>query len=214
MFTAHAPLSTTQISHYKEQGYLLPSTPLLSEGKFKRLKGIFEEIVVRANAGKPVSWDTPHFGDNRLFEFLMDDAVLDVVEQLIGPDFGMWSSHFISKEPKVGKATPWHEDSAYWDGRFESFDNIITIWLAIDESTKKNGCMKVIPGTHLLGGKSEYEDVDLETNIFREEIANVDESKQVYFELQPNQYSLHDSRIFHGAEANTSDRRRCGYNMR
>jgi len=36
----------------------------------------------------------------------------------------------------------------------------------------------------------------------------------VYFELNPNECSFHDSRIIHGADANTSDRRRCGYTMR
>lgn len=46
------------------------------------------------------------------------------------------------------------------------------------------------------------------------QIKSVDESKAVYFELQRGECSLHDSRIIHGAEANTSAFRRCGYTMR
>ncbi len=42
----------------------------------------------------------------------------------------------------------------------------------------------------------------------------MDESTTVYAELEPNQCSFHDSRIIHGADANQSERRRCGYTMR
>ncbi|MCH2175435.1 MAG: phytanoyl-CoA dioxygenase family protein [Lentisphaeria bacterium] len=207
-------LTAKQYDQYWADGYLLPSAPLFSEEKFSRLKAIFEGLVATHDPTQRTdTLDVPHFQNEELFEFLMAPEVLDVVESIIGPDFGLWSSHFISKEPKIGRATPWHEDSAYWNGRFENFDGIITIWLAIDPSTEENGCMKVIPGSHLTEN-SEYEAVDENTNTFDKEATNVDESMQVYFELQPNQYSLHDSRILHGAEANTSEHRRCGYTMR
>ncbi|MBD2864689.1 phytanoyl-CoA dioxygenase family protein, partial [Paenibacillus oceani] len=126
---------------------------------------------------------------------------------------GLWSSHFISKEPVVGRATPWHEDSAYWKGRVSSFDKIVTVWLAIDRSIQENGCMRVIPGTHN-NGFSEYEKVDSSKNLFRSQIKNIDDSQAVYFELERGECSLHDSRIIHGAKANTSPYRRCGYTMR
>lgn len=75
--------------------------------------------------------------------------------------------------------------------------------------------MRVIPGTHR-NGFSEYEGVDEGQNIFPTEIkrSEIDESKAVYFELEPGQCSLHDSRIIHGAPPNTSPHRRCGYTMR
>jgi ectoine hydroxylase-related dioxygenase (phytanoyl-CoA dioxygenase family) len=136
-----------------------------------------------------------------------------VVEQVIGPNIGLYSSHFICKDPYVGRATPWHEDSSYWKGRVDGFDHIITVWLALDRSTKENGCMRVIPGTHR-GGFSEYEEVDQSKNTFQTQIKNVDESKAVYFELEAGECSLHDSRIIHGAAANMSPYRRCGYTMR
>jgi Phytanoyl-CoA dioxygenase (PhyH) len=199
---------------YREQGYLLPEDALFSAEKFARLKAIFEETLADKDENLRADLlDTPHFKDERLFEFLLDEDVLDIVERFIGPNFGLWSSHFICKEPRIGRATPWHEDSAYWNGRFENFSNIITIWLAIDPSLKINGCVKVIPGTHLTGD-SEYVEVDLENNTFDAEIKKVDDSKAVYFERQPNQYSLHDSRIIHGADANESELRRCGFTMR
>lgn len=208
-------LSLEEISYYKDNGYLLTGRPLFSKKKFDRLFAIFEEHLENRGNLKPDELDVPHMKDARLFEFLMAPEILDIVEGLIGPDIGLWSSHFICKEPRTGKKTPWHEDSAYWNGRFDRFDSIVTLWLAIDESTKENGCMGVIPGSHH-NGFSEYEKMDTDHSIFNIEIKKsaVDESKVVWFELKQDHYSLHDSRIIHGANANTSDKRRTGYTMR
>lgn len=75
--------------------------------------------------------------------------------------------------------------------------------------------MKVIPGSQQ-GGFSEYEAVDTAGNIFPTQIKpeNIDETQAVYFALRPNQCSLHEARIIHGADPNTSDKRRAGYTMR
>ena len=91
----------------------------------------------------------------------------------------------------------------------------MTLWLAIDDSNLQNGCMGVVPGTHK-NGFSEYENIDSVNNTFDTEIKKelVDESKVVWFELSKGECSLHDSRIIHGAHANTSTKRRCGYTMR
>ncbi len=198
---------------YKKNGYYLFHEPVFSSENFKELKSIFEVLNEENKNNDYDLMDVPHFRDERLLTFLMNDHVLDLVESFIGPNIGLWSSHFISKEPLIGKATPWHEDSAYWEGRFDRMDGIVTIWLALDRSDKENGCMKVIPETHN-NGFSEYEDVDQSENIFQNQIIGVEENKAVYFELNPNECSFHEGRIIHGAEANKSIRRRAGYTMR
>ncbi|MCC2685287.1 MAG: phytanoyl-CoA dioxygenase [Paenibacillaceae bacterium] len=209
----NALLSAEQVDFYHNQGYLLHHKPLFSPEKLDKLTGIFEEHLARKGSKLSDELDTPHFHDERLLEFLLADEVLDVVEPIIGPNIALWSSHFICKDPYVGRATPWHEDSAYWRRRVDHFNYIITVWLALDPSNKENGCMRVIPGTHR-NGFSEYEAVDATRNTFKSQIKNVDESKAVYFELDRGECSLHDSRIIHGATANTSPHRRCGYTMR
>ncbi|TJY42161.1 phytanoyl-CoA dioxygenase family protein [Cohnella pontilimi] len=206
-------LTKPEVDKYWEQGYHLYKKPVFSADKMDRLRGIFEDHLAEKGDKLSDELDTPHFRDKRLLEFLLADEVLDIVEPLIGPNIMLWSSHFICKDPYVGRATPWHEDSAYWNGRFDKYDKIVTVWLAIDRSTKENGCMRVIPGTHN-NGFSEYEDVDMKINTFHAQIKNIDEDKAVYFELEPGECSLHDSRIIHGAAANTSPYRRCGYTMR
>lgn len=206
-------LTAQEVAFYREQGYHLYKKPLFSPEKMAKLTSIFEEQLAEKGSKLSDELDTPHFRDPRLLEFLLADEVLDLVEPLIGPDIILWSSHFICKDPFVGRQTPWHEDSAYWNGRFDKYDNIVTVWLAIDRSNKENGCMRVIPGTHH-NGFSDYETVDMSVNTFHATIKDIDESKAVYFELEPGQCSLHDSRIIHGATANTSPYRRCGYTMR
>lgn len=202
-----------QVSLYRRQGYLLQRERLFSEAKMKRLTAIFEEHLAQRGIRRADELDTPHFHDGRLLEFLLADEVLDWVEPIIGPNIALWSSHFIAKEPYVGRRTPWHEDSAYWQDRVDRADKIVTIWLAIDRSVRDNGCMRVIPGSHLIDG-FEYGPVDPEVNTFATEIIGVDEKQAVYFELEPGQSSFHDARIVHGAEANASPLRRCGYTMR
>ncbi|THF77817.1 phytanoyl-CoA dioxygenase family protein [Cohnella fermenti] len=210
---AIAKLTPEEVTFYQEKGYLLHKKPLFGPEKMSELSAIFEEQWEAVGRKLNSELDTPHFRDERLLKFLLADEVLDLVEPLIGPNIGLWSSHFICKEPFVGKQTPWHEDSAYWKGRLTRYDGIVTVWLAIDRSWQENGCMRVIPGTHT-DGFSEYDSVSGNENIFDTEITKVDDSQAVYFELEQGECSLHDSRIIHGAEANKSPYRRCGYTMR
>jgi ectoine hydroxylase-related dioxygenase (phytanoyl-CoA dioxygenase family) len=206
-------LTEEEIKFYHENGYHLYRKPLFSPERMSKLDKLFEDQLLLKGDKLSDQLDTPHFHDERLLEFLLADEVLDLVEPLIGPNIALFSSHFICKDPYKGRATPWHEDSAYWKPRFDRLDKIVTVWLALDRSTRENGCMRVIPGTHT-NGFSEYEAVDRTTNTFRSRIKNVDDSTAVDFELEPGECSLHDARIIHGAEANTSPLRRCGYTMR
>jgi hypothetical protein len=205
--------TVTDVDHFRRDGYALPRRQLFGADDLAALTAIFDEHLQDKGERLSDELDTPHFRDPRLLRFLLCDEVLDVVSPLVGPDIALWTSHFISKEPVVGRGTPWHEDSAFWNGRLSGYDRIVTVWLALSPSTRANGCMRVIPGTHT-NGFSEYVDAEIETQTFPSRIADVDESQAVYFELQPGEYSLHDGRIVHGAEPNRSPVRRTGYTMR
>ncbi|NED99427.1 phytanoyl-CoA dioxygenase family protein [Phytoactinopolyspora halotolerans] len=206
-------LSNQDVDHFRTHGYYLYKKQLFSPDKLDRLEAIFKEHL--ADKGDKLSdeLDTPHFRDPRLLEFLLADEVLDLVEPLVGPDIALWTSHFISKDPYVGRETPWHEDSAFWDGRLSEYDRIVTVWLALGPSNRENGCMRVIPGTHH-NGFSSYRPTDQTVSTFHAEIVEVDESAAVDFELERGECSLHDGRIVHGAGPNSSSVRRTGYTMR
>jgi len=207
-----AHLTDNQVRQYQQEGYVIVHQQVFPPAMLAHLTTIFEEnLALYGEAGL----DMMHVRDPRLLEFLLSPYALDLVEPVVGPNIGLWASHFISKPPRTGKATPWHEDSSYWNGRISTMEGICTVWLAIDEATPENGCMKVIPGTQS-GGFSDYEQVDMASNIFGTQIKpeKIDESQAVYFALKRGECSLHEGRLIHGADANTSDKRRAGYTMR
>jgi chlorinating enzyme len=209
-------LTDQDVQFFRANGYLLPGRQMFAEERLAELEAIFVDHLEHKGDKLSDELDTPHYRDERLLGFLLSYEVLDWVEPLVGPDIALWSSHFISKDPFTGRATPWHEDSAFWEGRFDAYDHIVTIWLALENpSNRDNGCMRVIPGSHLAGGFSQnYVPTDMSEQTFHAQIAEVDESKAVDFELRRGEFSMHDGRIVHGAKPNTSPVRRTGYTMR
>lgn len=208
-------LSTAQRDAFATEGFIILDQPIFGDHDFQQLKNHFEEELESLAEGvRPETMDVPHFTDPALFRWLFATEVLDIVEQLIGPDIALWSSHFICKPKGDGKRVPWHEDSAYWKGQLEPME-VVTLWLAIDPSTRENGCMYVVPRSHD-NGFSDYEPVDPTKNVFSTEIkpSQRRDALAVPCELQPNQASLHDGKLMHGSPPNTSNTRRCGYTMR
>lgn len=140
-----------------------------------------------------------------------DDRLLDIAEQFIGPNIGLFASHYISKPPFDGRPVLWHQDGAFWP--LEPME-VVTLWLAIDESTPENGCMRVIPATHTLDlqpMESAKEEGVLDRVVPPE---FVDESKAVDLVLAPGDVSVHNPNIVHGSLANHSPKRRCGLTIR
>lgn len=211
-------LPTEQVAWFKQEGFLLYKQPVFPQGEFDALKAHFELKLAALPPGqRPEAMDVPHYSDPELFRWLLSDYVLDLVEPILGPDIALFSSHFICKPQGDGRRVPWHEDSAYWSKMLYPAD-IVTVWLAIDPSTRENGCMYVVPHSHNTGkkGYSDYERVDTSQNVFPVEIVpgQRTDKQGVPCILDPNECSLHDARAIHGSAANTSTKRRCGYTMR
>lgn len=207
-------LDDEALRSYSEKGYLIHHNPLFDDTQLAALDQIFQQHRAGQRGKLGDEFDTPHFDDPRLLDYLLAPAVLDLVQCVIGPNIVLWSSHFICKDPFTGRATPWHEDSAYWRGRLDRYDRLVTVWLALDDVDLDNGCMQVIPGSHLAGGFSEYHSVDAARNTFASEISGIAADEAVALALARGECSLHDGRIQHGAAANESPRRRLGYTMR
>jgi len=211
------PPSAEQAAFYGEQGYLKYGK-IFTETEMDSLRDHVGEMIAALPEGKrPEEMDVPHFNDPWLFRYLTHPTVLDVIEGFIGPDIILWSSHFIAKPRGNGKAVPWHTDGAYWNKRLTPM-NVITLWLAVDESTVENGCMRVIPGSHkqIQTELDKYESVDQAKNVFGARLRDefVDESKAVNLELEPGECHFHGAWTIHGSNPNFSEKRRCGYTMR
>lgn len=209
-------LTKTEIIQYEEEGFVLPSGNIFPEKDFSDLKKYFDFLLKDwvSRGGRPEAMNCPHFYAVELMHWLMHPAVLDLVEPIIGPDILLFASHFLCKPPGNGQRVPWHEDSSYWKGQWEPMD-VVTVWLAIDDSDLENGCMKVIPKSHL-NGYSEYVNLENEQAVFSTEIklGTFDENTAVPCILKQNQASLHHAKTIHGSTSNISNRRRCGYTMR
>ena len=208
-------LSENDLSFYRDNGYLtLPD--LLPPEKYDALRAHFDHMLADLPGGmRPEDMDVPHFTDPHLFDWLMDPGVLDLVQQLIGPDIAVFSSHFICKPAGDGKSVPWHDDAYYWREMINPSAEAVTVWLALDEVDEDNGCMKVIPGSHA-PGERRYRPTRASNSVFAEELDPecVDDSRAVPIRLRRNECSIHSAALVHGSDANRSDRRRAGFTMR
>ncbi|HEV8560491.1 MAG TPA: phytanoyl-CoA dioxygenase family protein [Actinophytocola sp.] len=213
--TKPSALSANDLDFYRKNGYLKHDR-LLRPDRFEALKAHFERKLAELPEGeRPENMDVPHFSDPELFHWLLDEDVLDLIEAIIGPDIAVFSSHFFCKPAGDGKSVPWHQDAYFWRETIEPASRAITVWLALDPSTQDNGCMRVIPGSHLADA-TRYRDVNNAESVFDEELdpAQVEQDRAVPVELMPNQCSVHSGTLVHGSHINASTMRRCAYTMR
>jgi ectoine hydroxylase-related dioxygenase (phytanoyl-CoA dioxygenase family) len=213
-------LSAEEVASYHENGFLVPAWRLPSE-LVDALRQAIERLIrdnpdVRpeqlVGAHVPVSKDTGVRGRSELRELVQDRCILDIVEQLIGPDLILWGSQVFSKPAGDGMSIPWHQDGQYWPMRPLA---TVTVWIAIDPANIANGCLRVVPGTHRCGLLS-HEENNASGLALNQGLAAgaFDEETAVDLELDAGQFSLHDAMLVHGSNANTSGKRRCGYAIR
>lgn len=220
-----AVLSDTEVRQYHELGYLVPSlrlpTPLVDglRDALDRLihdnPGVRPEKLVSAhlsrNGGR--ANDEGVRGQADFLALAKNAQILDAVEQLIGPDIILWGCHVFCKPAGDGHETPWHQDGHYWPMR--PLANC-TVWVALDESGVDNGCLRVIPRSHVARVTHPHlledrPDVALQQRL-RE--GSFQESDAVDLQLRPGEMSMHDVFMIHGANANRSTKRRAGVALR
>lgn len=143
---------------------------------------------------------------------ISDGRLLDVAEQFVGPNIALFASHYLSKPPVEGLPVLWHQDGSYWP--LEPME-VVTLWLAVDDSLPENGCMRVIPGTHRLDLQELQRRTDVESVLSSQiDPALVDESKAVDLVLKAGDVSVHHPNVIHGSNPNRSAKRRCGLTIR
>ena len=199
------------VSRYEEDGYVV-------------LPGVIDDELT-AEAQGHVEWMGTKYPDVRPEQYhhhlIVDDPfwirlctdprLIDVIEPFLGPDIALFAAHYISKPPGDGQPVLWHQDGNYWP--LEPME-VITIWLAVDDSTPENGCMRVVPGSHRDQKLHRHRTSDGK-NVLRSELdVKVDESEAVDVVVPAGGVSLHDPYLIHGSKANLSDRRRCGLTLR
>ena len=164
-------------------------------------------------AARPEYLTEPHPKHPFWLELCRHPHVLDVVEAILGTDLILIMSHLIVKRAEDGLPVAWHQDNTYWHS--VQGTDVGTVWLAIDDTDRANGCMQVIPCTH--EGYPEMNKISTDgddllglTVVVTPEM----EEAAVCLEMDAGSLSVHDSFVLHGSEANTSGRRRAAYTMR
>jgi non-heme Fe2+,alpha-ketoglutarate-dependent halogenase len=206
-------LTSAQIAEFAARGYLAP-LPVMSEPEARRLRATLEAI--EAGMGGPLRGDLRHKA-HLLFPFLADlirhKAILDAIEDLLGPDLLCWNSNFFIKEADTPSFVSWHQDSTYWG---LSSPDVVTAWVALTPSNLANGAMAVIPASHTSDQIPHRDTFDRHNLLTRgQEVAvAVDESVAVPLVLRPGEMSLHHVRLVHGSPPNPSADRRIGFAIR
>jgi ectoine hydroxylase-related dioxygenase (phytanoyl-CoA dioxygenase family) len=220
-----AHLSDSEVRQYAEQGYLIPSFRLprsrvdaLRESLDRLIRdnpGVRPEKLVSAHVVGQAQGANPEGvkGSKDFLDLAMEPQILDMVEQLIGPDIILWGCHVFCKPAGDGHETPWHQDGHYWPIR--PLANC-TVWVALDESTTENGCLRVIPGSHAAQVTHAHLHEDRQDLVLQQRTVDdaFDARTAVDLELQPGQMSMHDVYMIHGAKVNTSTKRRAGVALR
>lgn len=200
-------LSDIEIRRFRDEGFLSPVTFLdeTEAGEYLRRLEHFEAIHPDL-AGKL------DFKANLLLDWIdglaRREYILDIIEDLVGPDILNWNATFRFKKPDGRAHAAWHQDSMYI--KLKPF--LVIAWLAVSAASSSHGCLKVIPGSHRWKLLEHAEGDDGDSILSRAQyiIEDFDETAAVEAALKPGQACLFDHRIIHASGPNTSGERRVG----
>jgi hypothetical protein len=138
-------LSPAQIAQWRHDGFLSPF-PLLDAGELEACQnGVrrFERWLGGPINGVPeLKWRTmPHLILPWAADLARDPRILDLVEDLLGPDLLIYTSTFFIKEPHSPTIAAWHQDSTYYG--LEPKEEA-TVWVALSEASEAAGCMEAL----------------------------------------------------------------------
>ena len=202
-------LSNAQVEQYRNDGFCFPvdvMTPAQAHGYRLRIE---EAEAKYPQTLAATQRNNAHITLPCLDEIVHHSAILDAVEDLIGPNILCWGTVMFAKDPSSEAYVSWHQDLTYL--HLEPHDGV-TAWLALTPSTPHTGCMRMIPGSHKDGIQPHHDTFATDNILTRgQNIDQVDESAEVGIILQPGQISLHHGRTIHGSGPNTGTDRRMGF---
>ncbi|MCB1583589.1 MAG: phytanoyl-CoA dioxygenase family protein [Xanthomonadales bacterium] len=143
--------------------------------------------------------------DQAFREWAKNRVVKSILQQLLDSDeiFFVQSHHncVMTKQPEYSSKTLWHRDVRYW--RFNNHE-LINSWLAMGQENNDNGCLKVIPGSHLLKESSDMVDDALFLKVDHPQSEQW-LTKAIDVELQAGDVLFFHAAIFHAANHNRTD---------
>jgi non-haem Fe2+, alpha-ketoglutarate-dependent halogenase len=201
-------LAASDLEAFRRDGYLCPLRGLSDDEAGAALAALEAFEIRHGGFGKRLRFKA-HLRLAALMNVARNPTILDAVEDLIGPNILLFTSTLWPKDGRDGRFVSWHQDSAYFglDPHEE-----VTAWVAFTASNRENGCVRVMPGSHLGADYSHDETYEPDNLLIRgQTIRGLDEAKAVDLELRPGEFSLHQERTVHGSLPNPSSARRIGY---
>lgn len=211
-------LSAEEHENYRQNGYIIPDCRL-PDDMLDTMRSALDALM---DANPHLAADNmlcPHLlnagvqslkGDPVWLDFASFPLILDIVEQLIGPDFLLWGTTVFGKPAFSGKEVPMHQDGEYWPIRPLA---TCSAWIALDDTTPENGCLRVVPGSHRDKRLRSHHQDDGE-HLALNQALNPDEYREedaVPICLKAGQVSFHDVYLAHGSHPNRSPNRRAGF---
>ena len=201
-------LSLAQLETARTGGYAFPVpvlTPAEARGYLDRFEAFERDTGVSAPRDLKVK---PHLLFRWMWELGTTPALLDAVEDLIGPDIMLVTSAVWAKNARDPAYVTWHQDSAYFG--YDPVD-VWSAWIGLTEARLAHGCMRYMPGSHLRPEQPHIESYAADNLLQRGQyIPDYDETGAVAAEVGAGEATFHHFRLAHSSEPNTSDRRRIG----
>lgn len=160
-------LTSDQVAQFQRDGFLL-GPMVLSEAEVETLQAETLRVIdQREDSGvpQPVLCHNMNGDPNRAvwqivniweasapFKALVHQpAIVESIEQLTGSsELRLWHDQIQFKPATVGGANHWHQDSPLWP-ILQPKTAQVTAWVALDDVDEENGCMRMVPGSHLWG---------------------------------------------------------------
>ena len=184
----------------------------IDENMQKHINGFEDED---GNAVKLTLWNHPK--DDIFGAFARSEKIVNSIEKFLDQEVYHYHSKLIWKRPGDG-AFNWHQDYGYWYRNGCLFPEMASCTISIDPSTKKNGCLQFLKGSHNLGRLdhivvNQQEQADPE---------RVNEAKKLlsheYLITEPGDALFFHSNLLHRSDANNSNVARramiCCYNAK
>lgn len=202
-------LTEPQVTQFRELGYVA-GIPVLSEAE--AAAALATLLAWEKSSGKSVK-ETMRGKAHLLLKCLSDlvhhPRIVAALQDVLGPNVLCLESGFFWKNARDASFVSWHQDNTYLQLQPPA---ALAAWLALTDSKKDNGALKVIPGSQNNGDLA-YDLIPGDNNMlkFSRQVRGIDPTKAIHIELEPGQLSMHANHVVHGSEPNGSDRPRIGW---
>ena len=144
------------------------------------------------------------------------ESIVTSAEKILDGEVYHYHSKMIMKDAKVGGAWTWHQDYGYWYQNGVLFPLLTSVYIAVDPSTRENGCLQVIKGSHHLGRIEHVltgEQAGADNDRVQEILKRLD---IVHVEMDPGDALFFHANLLHRSDQNRSENPRwsiiCCYN--